>query len=96
MNIRICPGTTSTPVYKPKHTFDLKNSNLAMLAFKKIQHTPVNVLFSEFFTALVHRQTDRQTVIQANRQMDRQTDEWRNLLLSPFTHAHRVRMVCME
>ena len=30
----ICPGTTSIPVYRPKHTFDLKNSNLAMMAVK--------------------------------------------------------------
>ena len=28
-------GTTSIPVYKPKHKFDLKKSNLAVLAFKK-------------------------------------------------------------
>ena len=25
-----CPGTTSIPVYRPKLTFDLKNSNLAV------------------------------------------------------------------
>jgi len=36
----ICPGTTSIPVNRPNHTFYLKNSNLAMLAFKiKIEHT---------------------------------------------------------
>ena len=30
-----CPGTTSIPVHRPKHTFGLKNSTLPMLAFKK-------------------------------------------------------------
>ena len=28
-HIWICTGTTSIPVYRPKHTFDLKNSNFA-------------------------------------------------------------------
>ena len=35
LHVSICPGTTSIPVYRPKYTFDLKNSNLDMLAFTK-------------------------------------------------------------
>ena len=36
----ICPGTTSIPVYKPKHTFDLKNSNFGYAGFQEKFDTP--------------------------------------------------------
>ena len=43
----ICPGNTSIPVYRLKHTFDFKNSNLAMLAFKK-NSTPLYQKWAPF------------------------------------------------
>ena len=36
----MCLGTTSIPVYRPKHTFDLKNSNFACAGFQEKFDTP--------------------------------------------------------
>ena len=36
----ICPGTTSIPVYRPKHTFVLKNSNFGCASFQVKFVTP--------------------------------------------------------
>jgi len=35
LHVWICPGSTSILVYRPKFKFDLKNTNLDMLAFKQ-------------------------------------------------------------
>ena len=36
----VCPGTTSVPVYRPKHTFDLKSSHFGYAGFQEKFDTP--------------------------------------------------------
>ena len=41
LHVWICPETTSIPVYKPKHTSHLKNSNFDCAGFEEKFDTPL-------------------------------------------------------